>query len=357
MNQKVFLSFAHEDEPLARRIVEQLNRAGMDVFYATENLRVGAGLTVIFDELYLRHTFVVLLTPHSKGSVWVAKELGLALSHQASGQPRLLIPIYRDLSEPHHWLADVKAIQWVGDHDERLGEAIRLAMQGDRSQQDGGFGAFIATLVRVPPEAYRILTILRSMAAHSGGDQDNGRNDEDHAFSKTMAALERDARQRAATEILAAMEQAGVAATDCDRVLQAVQQGEPVPAICADHAAEVRRWARRSEPIHLQLTSELFAMSSSATEGLTLSAFIEQTERWFRQDMPDEELRIWRCQQLFEEAHSLGLLTRSREHVGRLDQLNERFNDPSAAWGPMLSIMAPLIAAFEHEQRRLIEGG
>lgn len=340
MSRRIFVSFAHEDEHLAQRIVEQLKRDGLDVFYAPESLRVGENLAGIFDELFLREVFLVLLTPRSKGSRWVAKELGLALSHQAYGRPRLIIPVYRDLAEAHHWLADVKALQWSGDDDDKLGGAIRLVMQGDTPQRDGGFEAFVTMLVRLPRDAYDTLVTLSGLAV--GGSEENDDGSE--------------IRRRALTNIQTAMKKSHVALADQERVLQALQLGTPLPAVCADHAGEVRRWVRQAEPIHIRLTSHLWKMRSRYREGLMLSDFVVATEGWLTEEVPDKKLRRWRCEQLFKEAHTLGLLQPSREHAAEVVHLNERLNDPGAEWGPMLKIMAILVAAFEHEQRRLIDG-
>lgn len=340
MSRKIFVSFAHEDEHLAQRIVEQLKRDGIDVFYAPESLRVGENLASIFDELFLREVFLVLLTPRSKGSRWVAKELGLALSHQAYGRPRLIVPVYRDLAEAHHWLADVKALQWSGDDDDNLGDAIRLVMQGDTPQRDGGLEAFVTTLVRLPRDAYNTLVTLSGLAA--GGRKDEGDS--------------REIRKRALTTIQTAMKKSHVALADQERVILAVQLGTPLPVVCADHAGVVRRWVRQAEPIHIRLTAHLWKIRSRYREGLTLCDFIMDTEGWLTEEMPDKELRRWRCEQLFKEALTLGLLQPSREHTAEVVHINERLNDPGAEWGPMLKIMATIVAAFEHEQRRLIDG-
>jgi hypothetical protein len=77
---RIFLSYAHEDKPVARQLVDELRRSGADVWVDEEELAPGDSLMGRI-EAAIRSSdlFLVLVSPASERSGWLGRELGLAL--------------------------------------------------------------------------------------------------------------------------------------------------------------------------------------------------------------------------------------------------------------------------------------
>jgi hypothetical protein len=72
-----FVSFASEDEPLAREIVDGLTQKGLKCFLAHSQIEAGQlWQDEIRDALITSTAVVLLLTPHSVNSQWVMCEVG-----------------------------------------------------------------------------------------------------------------------------------------------------------------------------------------------------------------------------------------------------------------------------------------
>ena len=77
---KVFLSFAFEDQPLAKRIAQMLQANGIDTWWAEWCIGSGDSIRQRIDEGLGDCThFVVLLTPASVAKPWVAAEIDAGL--------------------------------------------------------------------------------------------------------------------------------------------------------------------------------------------------------------------------------------------------------------------------------------
>jgi hypothetical protein len=77
---RIFLSYAHEDKPVAHNLVDALRRQGADVWVDEEQLAVGDSIIARI-EAAIRGSdlFLVLVSPASERSGWLNRELGLAL--------------------------------------------------------------------------------------------------------------------------------------------------------------------------------------------------------------------------------------------------------------------------------------
>lgn len=77
---RIFLSYAHEDKPVAYKLVDALRHQGADVWVDEEQLAVGDSLIARI-EAAIRGSdlFLVLVSPASERSGWLNRELGLAL--------------------------------------------------------------------------------------------------------------------------------------------------------------------------------------------------------------------------------------------------------------------------------------
>ena len=90
---KVFISYAHSDEPLARKITDALERAGLDVWDSEREIMPGDNWAKkIAAGLEESDAMVVLLTPTSLASATVLREVEYALGEKSFN--RRLIPVF-----------------------------------------------------------------------------------------------------------------------------------------------------------------------------------------------------------------------------------------------------------------------
>lgn len=347
MVRTVFLSFTQSDDHIARTLAHGLEEEGFDVFYASETLEAGQSFGRIFDEIDRRDAFVVLMSKESKSSSWVAKETSLAISRQAGGRALLIVPIYIDLQEPHHWLADVKGVRCSASNvADVLPQLVTTLREGTPPRVGTGFENFVRDLVRIRADAFSKIWAAKAISRSVLGNCRIGSGmDEDGDAEIMSRAL------RAAKEALA---DSSATAEEEKRVLSALETGREPPVVNEEHATELRRWARNADELHLKLALYLNEASLRYHVGTTLSEFVDNAERLIRDQIPDEDLRRWRCEMLFEECHKLGLLARSDERPTTLDQVVAELRDPGASWGPMLNIVAPLVGAFFSAQTDVV---
>jgi TIR domain len=79
----VFISYAHEDKPIACILADALKSAGCRVWIDEGELRVGDSLVWTVSEALRGAGFVVaLVSEHSLASRWCQKELGMAVNNQ-----------------------------------------------------------------------------------------------------------------------------------------------------------------------------------------------------------------------------------------------------------------------------------
>ena len=102
---EIFLSHAHQDLAMARRLATVLTRHGVPTFFSPQNI-IGAQQwqNEILSALQRCDWFVVLLSPNAINSMWVKREVAFALQ-----DPRYedrIVPLeYRD--------CDLKSLQWL----------------------------------------------------------------------------------------------------------------------------------------------------------------------------------------------------------------------------------------------------
>lgn len=95
---KVFLSFAFEDEALAKRIAHALNDNGVDTWWAGWCISSGDSIRQKIDEGLGDCThFIVLLTPRSISKPWVMQEMDAGLVRKLSAGTKFIV-LRSDLS-------------------------------------------------------------------------------------------------------------------------------------------------------------------------------------------------------------------------------------------------------------------
>ncbi len=122
---KVFISYSHKDAPLARRVADALEEAGLDIWDAEREIVPGDNWAKkVAEGLEESDAMVVLLTPEALESKVIRREIEYALGVKSfSGR---LIPVFVD--SPGGFPED--SVPWILRHL----NVIRLPEQG---REDG----------------------------------------------------------------------------------------------------------------------------------------------------------------------------------------------------------------------------
>lgn len=118
-NPRVFLSYTSDDEEIARRVAEALERAGIEVWWDKWCIAAGDSLRRKIDEGIGGCThFLVLLTPRSINKPWVNQEMDAGLVRKLNDQCRFL-PIRHELpaSELPPLLSGIASASIAADTD------------------------------------------------------------------------------------------------------------------------------------------------------------------------------------------------------------------------------------------------
>lgn len=124
-----FISYSSKDEEFARRLYNDLQAAGVRVWFAPEDLKIGEEFgKVINREIRLRDKLILVLSENSVNSEWVAYEVEKALEEEErrnEGKPKsepmespVLFPIaiddaFTESDEP--WTRMIKRRRHIGD--------------------------------------------------------------------------------------------------------------------------------------------------------------------------------------------------------------------------------------------------
>lgn len=132
---RVFISYAHSDRPKAKRLVQELRKAGASVLFDEWELKAGDSLLDRIDQaLSTSDYLLVLLSPHSVRSNWVRREWGKAFENEISARAITVIPILiADCKVPTR-LATRQVLDLRGDFDAGvrwLAEQLSLSPQLD----------------------------------------------------------------------------------------------------------------------------------------------------------------------------------------------------------------------------------
>ncbi|HJZ59028.1 MAG TPA: TIR domain-containing protein [Gemmataceae bacterium] len=114
----LFVSYSGEDREFARLLADDLQRAGVNVWLDTTQLRVGEGVVEgLPDAIRSADSFAVVLSPDAIASPWVKRELGIAMSKPDAGQlPRIIPILYRPCELPRS-IRGYKYVDFSGRRD------------------------------------------------------------------------------------------------------------------------------------------------------------------------------------------------------------------------------------------------
>jgi hypothetical protein len=137
---QVFLSYVSADKEVAHRIVEELRKQGIRVWFDTYELQPRDSIVKAIEYAISASDYlVVLLSPSSVNSVWVQRELGAALSGELTSRDITLLPVVIADCEIPPLLASYQFLDLRTDFDQgvtRLVEQIGLVPEIDFSVLD-----------------------------------------------------------------------------------------------------------------------------------------------------------------------------------------------------------------------------
>jgi hypothetical protein len=114
-----FISYAHQDEALARRLYKDLQDKGVRCWFAPHDLRPGTLFhRGIEDAIQAHETVLLLLSEHAVQSNWVAHEVETTLNRQVRERRNLLFPLRLDeavLLAKDDWAARLRDSRHIGD--------------------------------------------------------------------------------------------------------------------------------------------------------------------------------------------------------------------------------------------------
>lgn len=110
MSPKLFISYSHEDKPVARQVAEVLSQRGYEVFW---DAKIPPGMTFdtyIFQNLQGSNAVIVLWSKHSINSDYVKEEAEYAKNH------RMLVPLNIDGTDLPFGFTRIQATDISGWH-------------------------------------------------------------------------------------------------------------------------------------------------------------------------------------------------------------------------------------------------
>ena len=117
-----FISYSSKDEEFARKLHQDLKKAGISCWYAPKDLKIGVKIRVEIDRtIALYDKLLVILSGNSVSSQWVEKEVGAAFEKERDRNTLALFPIRLDdavMEIKEGWPADIRRDRNIGDFRE-----------------------------------------------------------------------------------------------------------------------------------------------------------------------------------------------------------------------------------------------
>ena len=150
MARDVFISYRQEDQSVADRVCDGLERRRVDCWIAPRDLPPAEDWPEgIVDGIRQCHTFVLILSENCQHSRQIARELELADSHAL----RIVALRIQDVHPPPHLLFFLGNVQWLDAFGDRFDASIaRLAEAMRRSDSHP------APLTRIDPRVHELIS-------------------------------------------------------------------------------------------------------------------------------------------------------------------------------------------------------
>lgn len=114
-----FISYAHHDEMLARRLHADLQDHGVRCWFAPEDMKIGDKIRARIDEaIHLQDKLLLLLSKSALASGWVEDEVEAALEKEQRQQREVLFPVRLDeqvMQTNVAWAAKLRRTRHIGD--------------------------------------------------------------------------------------------------------------------------------------------------------------------------------------------------------------------------------------------------
>jgi uncharacterized protein YjbI with pentapeptide repeats len=114
-----FISYAHQDEMLARRLHADLQDQGVRCWFAPHDMRVGDEIRERIDkEIHIHDKLLLILSEHALASTWVKTEVEAALEKETHQQRSVLFPVRLDESisqASQAWARLLRRARHIGD--------------------------------------------------------------------------------------------------------------------------------------------------------------------------------------------------------------------------------------------------
>ena len=115
----LFISYAHQDEALARRLYTDLRNKDVPCWFAPHDLRPGDYHHSRIDEaIHLQEKVLLLLSEHAVNSSWVKHEVQVALAREIQQDRVVLFPLRLDgavIQTDKDWAVRLREIRHIGD--------------------------------------------------------------------------------------------------------------------------------------------------------------------------------------------------------------------------------------------------
>lgn len=92
LGRKIFVSYNHQDRGFVERLANDLNAAGLPVWWDQWEIKVGQSIIQkVSDGIDSSAYLIAVLSPHSVQSSWVQREIGSALMKQLSAEREIIV--------------------------------------------------------------------------------------------------------------------------------------------------------------------------------------------------------------------------------------------------------------------------
>jgi len=134
---KVFISHAHTDEPLVRKVAAVLEDAGLEVWDDTREIMPGDNWAdKVARALQESDAMVILLTPDALRSRWIRRDIEYALGEQS--YRKRVIPVL--VGDPQEFPRE--EVPWILRH-------LRMMKLAEHAQEEGGMLHIAQALLEV----------------------------------------------------------------------------------------------------------------------------------------------------------------------------------------------------------------
>jgi len=361
MSTNAFLSYSQRDESTATVACTKLSAAGVEVFFAPNDLAPGDKLSLIHRRIESANVFVVLMSSAALNSRWVMHELHTAIALHLDGKNIRIVPIRLERHLRCTAIADYRGIDLFDLTASQPWEDLLAAVNGkpvaERSYVNS-FRSYLDRHVTVSASAMCTVNVMWILRPQKGEPlvpdwfvSDYGRAEaEKYLNYKTAEHRERQEKLRTV------LSREKIADTAIDQAVSDYMTGEAFPPVIDDKRLKAAMdWVRRyaSDEI-LDLAGDLFrSVRDSNLRGVTRDWVIERLPK--REDV-NFEVKA-KADNLIAVALRCGLLSSSTENPrpGSYAWYDSQAN-PSFDMGPMVWTIGELVVDYHARTERKEKG-